>query len=145
MANLVTYPSLHRPNGKWSRLFGSLAVMALVAGLFPGFTSRAQGNCQKFDQTGKTVCGRFLEYWNQNGGLAQQGYPISDEFQEKSDLDGKTYTVQYFQRAVFEWHPENQALYDVLLSQLGKFRLDARTNAARKVNYPGGSATLNGA
>jgi hypothetical protein len=51
--------------------------------------------------------------------VAQQGYPISDDFQEVSDLDGKTYTVQYFERAVFEYHPENQQPYDVLLSQLG--------------------------
>jgi hypothetical protein len=75
-----------------------------------------------FSETGHRVGGRFLEYWQQNGGLAQQGFPISDEFQEKSDLDGKVYTVQYFERAVFERHPENQPPYDVLLSQLGTFR-----------------------
>jgi pimeloyl-ACP methyl ester carboxylesterase len=68
------------------------------------------------------VGGKFLTYWQQHGGLTQQGFPISDEFQEKSDLDGKTYTVQYFERAVFELHPENAPPYDVLLSQLGTFR-----------------------
>ena len=72
--------------------------------------------------------GKFLDYWEQHGGLAQQGYPISDEFQEKSDLDGKTYTVQYFERAVFELHPENQAPYDVLLSQLGTSEYKAKTS-----------------
>ena len=54
--------------------------------------------------------------------MAQQGYPLSDEFIENSDLDGKPYTVQYFERAVLEFHPENQAPYNVLLSQLGRFR-----------------------
>jgi hypothetical protein len=55
--------------------------------------------------------------------LAQQGYPISDEFTEISDLNGQPYTVQYFERAVFEYHPENAGTaYDVLLSQLGTFR-----------------------
>ena len=34
---------------------------------------------------------------------------------------GKPYTVQYFERAVFEYHPENP-LDKVLLSQLGIFR-----------------------
>jgi hypothetical protein len=63
-----------------------------------------------------------LQYWQQNGGLAQQGYPISNEFVERSELDGKEYRVQYFERAVFEMHPENKAPYDVLLSQLGTFR-----------------------
>jgi hypothetical protein len=76
----------------------------------------------RFPETGKRLGGRFLQYWNQNGGLPQQGYPISDEFMEKSDLDGKTYRVQYFERAVFEMHPENEPPYDVLLSQLGTFR-----------------------
>jgi poly(3-hydroxybutyrate) depolymerase len=88
---------------------------------------------QKFTQTGHTVGGIFLKYWNEHGGLPQQGYPISDEFQEKSDLDGKTYTVQYFERAVFEKHPENKPPYDVLLSQLGTFRLKALRGDAKGV------------
>ncbi|MEA2574990.1 MAG: hypothetical protein QOH93_2288 [Chloroflexia bacterium] len=82
--------------------------------------------CQLFPQTGKTVCGRFLQYWNDNGGLAQQGYPITETFKEVSDLDGNNYTVQYFERAVFEYHPENKPPYDVLLSQLGTFRFKGR-------------------
>src|SRR3712207_9370467 len=77
-----------------------------------------------FQQTGKRLGGTFLTYWREHGGLVQQGYPITDEFMEKSDLDGKTYRVQYFERAVFELHPENKPPYDVLLSQLGKFRYD---------------------
>jgi hypothetical protein len=79
-----------------------------------------------FKETGKSVAGRFLQYWTQNGGLAQQGLPLSDEFVEKSDLDGKSYRVQYFERAVFEYHPENEPPYDVLLSQLGTFRYKER-------------------
>ncbi len=35
-------------------------------------------------------------------------------------IDGKAYTVQYFERARFEWHPENPAPYDVLLGQFGR-------------------------
>src|SRR5262245_39469879 len=46
---------------------------------------------QTFPETGKTVNGLFLDYWNTHGGLAQQGYPISDVMEEVSDLDGKTY------------------------------------------------------
>jgi C-terminal peptidase prc len=41
--------------------------------------------------------------------------------------------VQYFERAVFEYHPENQAPYDVLLSQLGTTRYKA-LYAASAVN-----------
>src|SRR5207237_674096 len=85
-------------------------------------TSRAQGDSHHFPETNHTVSGIFWTYWQTHGGLAQQGYPISDEIQEKSDLNGQTYTVQYFERAVFEKHPENQPPYDVLLSQLGTFQ-----------------------
>lgn len=95
----------------------------------------AADTCQTFSQTGKQVCGRFLEYWQANGGLAQQGLPLSDTFQEKNAADGRTYTVQYFERAVFEAHPENQPPYDVLLSLLGSEKFKAKYP-----NGPGGSA-----
>jgi hypothetical protein len=89
----------------------------------PSQTPSSAPDTVKFPETGKSVGGKFLAYWKGHGGLAQQGLPISDEFQEKSDLDGKTYTVQYFERAVFELHPENAGTaYEVLLSQLGTFR-----------------------
>jgi hypothetical protein len=94
----------------------SVASVASVAQV-----TAQQANCQTFTQTGHKVCGRFLAYWNEHGALAQQGYPLSEEFVETSRLDGKPYTVQYFERAVFEYHPENQPPYDVLLSQLGTY------------------------
>ena len=62
-----------------------------------------------FAQTGHTLGGRFLSYWQQYGGLAMFGYPLSEQFQEVATTDGKTYTVQYFERARFEYHPENAA------------------------------------
>ncbi|HYP41720.1 MAG TPA: hypothetical protein VEX13_15285 [Chloroflexia bacterium] len=79
-----------------------------------------------FPETGKHLGGAFHYYWVNHGGLAQQGYPITEEFPELSPLDGKVYTVQYFERAVFEYHPENQAPFEVLLSQLGRFRYDGK-------------------
>jgi hypothetical protein len=110
-----------------------LAVLLMGTGIIIGllmptvwatFTSQAQiyTGCQTFPQTGHRVCGEFLQYWRQNGGLAQQGYPISEEFVETSELNGRPYTVQYFERAVFELHPENQPPFDVLLSQLGIYQ-----------------------
>jgi hypothetical protein len=84
-------------------------------------------NPRYFPETKHTVGGKFRAYWEQHGGLAQQGYPVSDEFTEVSDLNGKPYTVQYFQRAVFELHPENAGTpYEVLLSQLGTFEYHRR-------------------
>src|SRR5207248_4545485 len=59
--------------------------------------------------------------WLANGGLAQFGYPISEE-QTDYFIGGPSdrYQVQYFERARFELHPENAPPYDVLLGQFGR-------------------------
>ena len=84
-----------------------------------------------FPETGRYLGGGFHEYWRANGGLMRQGYPISDEFDEVSDVDGKLYTVQYFERAVMEYHPENPPGQRVLLGLLGVQRLRDLEQAAR--------------
>ncbi|HET9493355.1 MAG TPA: hypothetical protein VFR15_03915 [Chloroflexia bacterium] len=108
-----------------------LLGLAVLVQLSPLPNTSAQADARYFPQTGKTLSGRFLAYWNTHGGLAQQGYPVSDTLAEKSDVDGKVYTVQYFERAVFEAHPENPAPYDVLLSLLGTLHYQER--------YPSGA------
>jgi hypothetical protein len=60
----------------------------------------------------------FRDYWEGHGGLYQFGFPLSPGFREVA-ADGNTYWVQYFERARFEWHPENAPPYDVLLGLLG--------------------------
>jgi hypothetical protein len=63
--------------------------------------------------------GAFLNYWFTHGGLAQFGLPVTGELTETLS-DGKTYTVQYTERARFEWHPENRGKESqVLLGRLG--------------------------
>ena len=63
--------------------------------------------------------GPFKDYWEAHGGLAQFGYPISEQIQEVS-ADGKSYDVQYFERQRFEYHPEQaDPRYKVLLGLLG--------------------------
>ncbi len=77
-----------------------------------------------FQPTGHTLAGGFRHYWESHGGLAQFGYPLSEPFQEVSATDGKLYTVQYFERNRFEWHPENSGSdYEVLLGLLGQENL----------------------
>ncbi len=72
-----------------------------------------------FEATDITNCigGGFRAYWEQNGGLATFGYPLTAEFSEPTP-DG-TYTTQYFERARFEYHPENPLEYQVQLGRLG--------------------------
>lgn len=66
-----------------------------------------------FSETGCYVGGAFWEYWQRHGGLMIFGYPLTDELSE----GGRT--VQYFERAVFEWWPENDPPYQVLLRRVG--------------------------
>ncbi len=106
-------------------------------------TEADAGSAGYFPQTKHSVTGRFLQYWQEHGGLAQQGYPITEEFTEKSDLDGNTYQVQYFERAVFELHPENQPPNDVLLSQLGTFRYGSKYGPVSRVDPVGGNPPAN--
>jgi subtilisin family serine protease len=83
----------------------------------PGVTDAAH---QWFPPVQHNLGGPFLAYWTTHGGLAVFGYPISEEFQEVNPTDGKTYTVQYFQRNRFEYHPENAGTpSEVLLGLLG--------------------------
>jgi hypothetical protein len=88
-----------------------------------------------FPETGYTVFGKFLQYWNHWGGLPVFGYPISESYVE-TQPDGSTLAVQWFERARLEYHPTNvhpffrermQAngtqilqLYEVLMGQLGR-------------------------
>lgn len=91
----------------------------------------AQANCRFFPETGQSVCGTILRTWRASGleidgkagkteaeNLALFGLPLSPLVTEKQ-ADGQDRQVQWFERARFEIHPENQAPYDVLLGLLG--------------------------
>lgn len=77
-------------------------------------------NLTYFPLVGHTLGGGFRDYWQRHGGLAQFGYPLTQEFTETSPTDGRPYVTQYFERARFEYHPENRPPYDVLLGLLGR-------------------------
>jgi hypothetical protein len=81
-----------------------------------------------FPEVGHTVRGPFLRYFDANDGLIRLGYPISEELQEPNeDGSGRTYTVQYFQRARLEHHPEQAGTsYEVQLGLLGDLDLRRR-------------------
>jgi hypothetical protein len=63
--------------------------------------------------------GVFRDYWLTHGGLFVSGLPITEEITEISPTDGQSYKVQYFERARYEYHPENAPPFDVLLGLLG--------------------------
>lgn len=125
-AEFEYHPENQPPHDVLLTLLGSLRYEEKYPSGAPGQTQNTSTNSVRFQETGHRVGGRFLNYWRTHGGLPQQGYPISDEFFERSSLDGKMYMVQYFERAVFEYHPENQPPFDVLLSQLGVFQFKGK-------------------
>lgn len=100
-----------------SKLQSFVALLIIASLSLPQIPTRAQETSHTFPETGKTVRGIFLRYWTTHGGLAQQGYPISDEMMLVS-TDGKEYRTQFFQRAVFEHHPEFAGTHNEVLLKL---------------------------
>ncbi len=96
-----------------------LAIILLHA--LPTASSLAQSNNRCFPETGYCVGGRFLQFWNGNGGLAVFGLSIGDQRMEQG-TEG-AFSTQWFERERFEAHPENRAPYDVLLGRLGDEQL----------------------
>jgi hypothetical protein len=92
-----------------------------------------QSDCRFFAETGYQVCGRILQYWNENGGLPVFGYPISA--QRGETIEGQVYQVQEFERNRMELHPENSRPYDVLLGRLGAELLERQNRNWR--DFPG--------
>ncbi len=89
-----------------------------------------------FDATGHAIAPEFYAYWSTHGldlghsgvsfdeSLALFGYPLSEPMME-TNADGDTVLTQYFERAVFEFHPDNPESSQVLLRRLGAELLDS--------------------
>jgi DNA-binding CsgD family transcriptional regulator len=78
-----------------------------------------------FPETGHSLSVGFKQFWEQNGGVAIFGYPISEAFPAQSPINGQWYSVQYFERARFEYHPYNAPEYQVELGLLGRQLIQA--------------------
>ena len=91
---------------------------------FAPIADPAQAERAYFAETGHTLAGSFSQFWQTHGGLSAFGLPLSEEFEESNPQDGQTYTVQYFERARFELHPELPSGDQVQLGQLGRQYLE---------------------
>lgn len=94
-----------------------------------------------FTETKHTISGAVEKYWNQYGGLAQFGFPLSEQFSEVSKDDpSKSYTVQYFERQRMELHPENAGTqFEVLLGRLGAEQMGQTSDGAMTYKEETGS------
>lgn len=73
-------------------------------------------------ETGHYISGPFLKYWQERGGVALFGSPLSEEFTQNG------FTVQLFEKALLESHPaEQNPQNQVQLGFLGRQLADARS------------------
>ncbi len=101
-----------------------------------------------FPQTGHSIADVFWNYWSHQGldlgetgisgreSLALFGYPISEAQMETSHTNGEEILTQWFERARFEYHPNNAEQYKVLLGLLGsEIKPRSPRPAVERLNY----------
>lgn len=120
----------------------SIAPAGAITEIDPaGMAKSARQDCQWFATTQQYVCGEFYAYWRKYGtganlkgpfsiaeNTALFGLPITGVY--TAALNGNAYQVQVFERARFEYHPENPVPYRVQLGLLGR---ESLTPAVQKV------------
>ncbi len=100
----------------------SSSTLPYDAGAFtPLRPSSSTANHLYVPQTRHTIGGALLRYWTAHGGLGTFGAPISEPFAAvNGDGSGRTYTMQWFQNARLELHPEiRNPRYSILEGLIG--------------------------
>jgi len=101
---------------KW--LPGILLLLVVYA-LVPAPSLAQQKASRYFPETRHNVQSPFLEFFEGRGGVDIFGFPITDEFYKDGVL------MQFFQRVVMEYRPQNPPPYQIQLALLGEL-LDKR-------------------
>jgi hypothetical protein len=99
---------------------GAAAAQALAYGGAAALNPPAgPGAGRLFPETGHTLKEAFLDFWERGGGVDVFGLPLSEEF-EAAAADGQRRVVQYLERAVLAYYPEDGG---VRLEPLGEREL----------------------
>jgi hypothetical protein len=114
---------------EWEVQLGLLGTELMGGGPTPGIPNPANG-LRYFPETQHTIYHEFDYFWERRGGIPIFGMPIGQEVAE----DGRI--IQYFERARFEYNPDDMpafyrtqeqyhafslnTLYEVVLSDLGR-------------------------
>lgn len=124
---------LHPENAQpYTILLGRLGVerLAQLGRDWTTFPKASASAPHYYAATGHAIAPQFWQYWQGHGlelgdsgvsereALALFGYPISEPAMEQN-ASGDTVLTQWFERARFEYHPNNPDPYKVLLGLLG--------------------------
>jgi hypothetical protein len=111
---------LAQVNGQAQVALGNLGVEATSGRIFPKAAPVENGpNRRYIPETQHIIKYGFKEIWEARGEARIFGNPISEEIDEVLD-DGEWHTVQYFEKARFEYWPNLPAGQRVLFSSLGR-------------------------
>ncbi len=155
-ARLELHPANQPP---YDVLLGRLGADALAAQGrdWQTFPKAGAAAAHRFAETGHAIDARFWPFWSAHGlefdgrrgtgfaeSLALLGMPISEAAVETSPTDGRPYLTQWFERARFEYHPEQPRPADQV--QLGLLQRELQGGAPAAANLaPGGFVQASGA
>ena len=91
--------------------------------LAPANTAASSDTVTYVAATKHTISGAFKQFYDQQGGAARFGNPLTEQYAGFSELDATPMTLQLFERARFE-----SVNGEVRLSQIGSAEMDLRTH-----------------
>ncbi len=99
--------------GKPHAALGMITPFRVTAAQMPLPATGVEAAPLTFPETGYSLSGELLSFWNANGGLQVFGMPLNEARQVNGQVG------QLFERARVELHPRNAAPYNVQLGLLG--------------------------
>lgn len=114
-----------------------LALIFLLALLGAPPLARSAPDERCFSATGYCISGPIRRFWEQNGGLAVFGYPLTPL--QTEDVEGRPLQIQWFERHRLELHPDLPWPATV---QLGRLGADQLARQGRSWNAPPEAAPM---
>lgn len=103
------------------RILPGIAILAmLLLALGTAAASDEEAECEPIGPDDIDVCAAILDHWTQHDGADRYGQPVMSETTEVNPSTGEALTVQYFEYARLEIHPDLDGTpYHVQVGRLG--------------------------